>query len=364
MKRAIAMLLIVSVASLVAQDKGDQSAGRFSGLMFGDYFYDLQRDAGIGSQSNVALPGTTAMQGFQFRRIYFTYDHDIAKQFTTRFRLEADQSANTSNGKIGVFVKDAYFKWKNIFSGSDLTFGIQQTPLFEVSEASWGFRAIEKTIMDLRGIYGARDVGVSLRGSVTAAGSVNYWVMIGKNAGNSPATSKYNRYSAHLEVKPATNLQATVYVDYTARAERTDPFSAGSTVSNGSTTAAVYVGYAEPARFSAGVEGFTSMRANGYVAPGARTLSSLATVGFSAWASFTLVQDIAVLGRYDFFDPNSDATARGDSRNYLMGGVAWKPHKNVSIIPNILYETYERLASGKALDASVTGRITLYYVFL
>ena len=49
-------------------------------------------------------------------------------------------------------VKDAWLKWKNIFSGSDLIFGISPTPAFDVSEGAWGHRYLEKTIMDLDGI--------------------------------------------------------------------------------------------------------------------------------------------------------------------------------------------------------------------
>ena len=98
------------------------SQGKFGGYMVGDYYYNVTRDQNFTSLANTqpsaAMPGATAMQAFQFRRIYFTYDNDISETFTTRFRLEVDQASNASNGKIGVFVKDAYLRWKNIFSGT------------------------------------------------------------------------------------------------------------------------------------------------------------------------------------------------------------------------------------------------------
>jgi len=52
------------------------------------------------------------------------------------------------------------------------------------------------------------------------------------------------------------------------------------------------------------------------------------------------------------------------SRNYIIAGLAWKVDKNVSIMPNVLYETYETPKDGKAIDASITARLTMYYVFL
>ena len=94
--------------------------GKFSGYMFGDYYYNIARDASFyttppsNSASSSAAPGAKTMQAFQIRRVYFAYDNAISDQFSTRFRLEVDQAANASNGKISVFVKDAYFKWKDI----------------------------------------------------------------------------------------------------------------------------------------------------------------------------------------------------------------------------------------------------------
>src|SRR5664279_3914637 len=114
MKKMLAVSTFLILLGFSAAD----GQGKFSGYMFGDYYYNVTRDPNIGS-SNIASPaGTTAYQAFQLRRIYFTYDNDISEQFTTRFRLEADQAAATSaptasgdvlpSGKVGVFIKDAY----------------------------------------------------------------------------------------------------------------------------------------------------------------------------------------------------------------------------------------------------------------
>jgi hypothetical protein len=365
---ATVFLLVVCTASAFTQDKAP--AGKFSGYMMGDYYYNMSRDAGYAALANnassSAAPGATAMQSFIMRRVYFTYDNDISEKFTTRFRLEADQGTDVlASGKISVFVKDAYLRWKNIFSGSDLIFGIQPPPTYDVSEAAWGYRSLEKTIMDLRGIYGSRDVGLSLKGKIVESGMFNYWVMVGKNAGNAPATtSKYNRYSAQLHFKPITGLQATLYFDYLDAADKADPFKAGSFVGNAMSTMALFVGYAQPNSFNVGVEAFTQSTANGYTASGATSLTSLTKTGFSGWASANITSDIAAVVRYDNYDPNTNGAAVGDVRNYLIGGIAFKLDKNVSIIPNLLYESYEAPKGGTTPDASVTARVTFYYIFL
>jgi hypothetical protein len=374
----IATLVVLSSTAIFAQ-------GKFSGYMFGDYYYNVTRDPNIGS-SNIASPaGTTAYQAFQLRRIYFTYDNDISEQFTTRFRLEADQGAATSTaaqsdaltgGKIGVFVKDAYLKWKNIFSGSDAIFGVQPTPAYDVSEAAWGYRSLEKTIMDLRGTVDSRDMGMSLKGKITGDGMLNYWLMLGNGAGTAkPETDKYKRYYAHVQIKPTTNLQATLYLDYKDMANILNSYTK-STVSNSAVTTALFLGYSEPFSYNIGVEAFLQSTSNALKDTVAKSYSSKSTMGFSVFGSFNIIPELAVVARYDNFNPSTDdkgkdpvavtaGVANGNlSRDYVIIGLSWKVDKNVSIIPNILYETYETPKGGKAIDASITARLTLYYVFL
>jgi len=355
----------LSALLMLALGAGEARAqGKFSGYMFGDYSYNVTRDGNIGSFSNVASPaGTTAFQEFKFRRIYFAYDNDISEKFMSRFRLEADQSSNTSDGKIGVAVKDAYLKWKGVFGGSDLYFGIQPTPAFDVSEAAWGYRSLEKTIMDLRGIAPSRDLGIALRGKLTDDGSVDYWVLVANGPGNKPETDKYKRYYGHVQLKPATNLQLTVYADYAGRPDIADNHNPGAKVGNGILTAAVFAGYAEKDRFSVGAEGFLQSTSHGF--DNGSSLATKSGSGISVFGSVNVMPDLALIGRYDRFDPNTDAAVKYDARSYAIVGLSWKIDKNVAIQPNVLYETYEPPAVGKGNpDPSVTARVTFFYTFL
>ncbi len=361
------LIFLFLVGSLTVT--GAYAQGKFSGYVFGDYFYNIARDTSFANASlpNAALQGTRSMQAFQIRRIYFAYDNEISEHFMSRFRLEADQVANTTDGKIGVAVKDAFLKWKNIFSGSDLIFGLQPTTAFEISEGAWGARYLEKTIMDLRGIIPSRDLGVALRGKFDDEGVYNYWVMISNGNGQRPAADKYKRYSLTFHIRPASRLQFTLTGDYRDKGDITDPSSTSipkSTVSNGVLTEAVFAGYANPESYSVGVEAFMQTTFHGFADPVSASLQNRNAVGISVFASANLRSDLIAIGRYDFFDPNTNTNAKGDSRNYFMGGLTYKPDKNVSITPNILVETYEASPNGRTYAASVTGRLTLYYIFL
>ena len=375
---AVSTILILLGLSVAA------GQGKFSGYMFGDYYYNVARDANIPG-SNVASPaGGTAFQAFQLRRIYFAYDNDISEQFTTRFRLEADQAAATSaptasgdvlpSGKVSVFVKDAYLAWKNVFAGSNLIFGVQPTPAYDVSETAWGYRSLEKTIMDLRGIVPSRDLGIALKGKITEDGMFNYWLMFANGSGNNVETDKYKRYYAHLQIKPTANLQATLNVDYKDAADILNAYTK-NTDNNGTTTASIFIGYSEPFSYNFGVEAFMQSTSNALKDTAAKSYSTKSASGVSVFGSYFIIPELALVARYDYFNPSSDdnskdpahfgtGTAGNLARNYIIAGLNWKVDKNVSVMPNVLYETYEAAKGGSTPDASITARVTFYYVFL
>jgi hypothetical protein len=360
MKKFLTLLLLF-VASLQLYSEEATSKGKFSGYMFGDYFYNSARDTAITKLPNVANGGAKNLNGFQLRRIYFTYDYDISSSFTTKFRLEADQAANTSNGKIGVMVKDAYLQWKNIFSGSDLIFGIQPTPSFDVSEGVWGNRFLEKTILDLRGIAPSRDIGISLKGKIDGEGMFKYWVMYGNGSGNAPETDKYKRFYAHIQYNPIKQFTATLYADLNQHANIPSLSNPQETVSNNDITYDLFLAYKEKDAYSFGLEAFTKQSQNGFVDNG--NLTNKNTMGISVFASYDFSKDLSTVVRYDYFDPNSSSNSKGDSRNWFLLSLNYKPYEKVTISPNVIVETYEAIPNGRSIDASVTPRLTFFYIF-
>jgi len=365
------ILTMLSTTLTLGQDAPPAPKDKFSGYMFGDFFYNVARDpafTGSGSLSNSSASGEKAYQGFQLRRIYFTYDNAISDKFSTRLRLEMD-AGGARDIKIVPFVKDAYLKWKNVIDGGDFIFGIQPTTAFEVSEGSWGYRSLEKTILDLRGIIPSRDFGVALKGKFDGGGTVNYHFLVANGYGNkNQPKDKQHRYAATILVKPGGNLLFTVTGDFKSQAAIPDPANSTATLSNGVFTGSVFAGYSDPGHFSLGAEGFMQSTANGFTPSTATAPKSLMRMGVSAWAAVNLNPDVQLVGRYDLFDPNtdSDILAKGDSRNLIIGALAWKPDKNVTVMPNVLIETYESAPapSTATFDASVTGRLTFYYNFL
>ncbi|MDX1701056.1 MAG: porin, partial [Melioribacteraceae bacterium] len=226
-KVALAVFSILLLSAInIAQD---EPKGKIHGYMFGDYYYNFARDNDASSISNAAEKGEKDFNGFQFRRVYLGYDYTINKTFSTRLRLEANQSELTSGGKVGFFIKDAYLKWKNIFAGTDVVVGMSPPPTFSISESYWGYRSLAKTIMDLRKIAPSRDFGIALKGKIS--NGVKYWVMAANGEGNKPETNKEKRVYGHLAFEPVKNLAVTLHGDVAFNEDIEDEMD-GSTLSN------------------------------------------------------------------------------------------------------------------------------------
>lgn len=334
-----------------AQDKntvGSVGPVKFSGLMFGDLFYN----------SDAINSANKNLNGWQFRRIYITTDYTINDDFSTRFRLDADQVALSTNNKIIPIVKDAWLKWKNIFSGSNLVVGISPTPAYEISEEVWEYRSLEKTIMDYYGIAPSRDLGIDLKGKIDENGIVNYWVKIGNNSGNSPESNKYKRYYASFQIKPNDNFLITLYGDFASYPKRIDPFD-GQLKDNSAIVAAGFMNYREGSLFSLGVEAFIRSQQHNYSASGsAAALGSQSGFGISAWGKVALSDIIGLVARYDSFDPNTNSTANSDRQGLFIGAVDFKVASHVNVMPGIEIHTLQG-----ADNSDVTPRVTFFWEF-
>jgi hypothetical protein len=108
-----------SFAKLEETKKSEYPFGKFSGLMFGDYYWYFDRH-----QDGISFSDPTPVEGqhgLWFRRIYFTYDFAYNEKLTTRFRLEANSNGDFTGGDLTPYVKDAYLKW-TYAGGQKLTF--------------------------------------------------------------------------------------------------------------------------------------------------------------------------------------------------------------------------------------------------
>jgi predicted porin len=232
--------------------------------------------------------------------------------------------------------------------------------------------------MDLRGIVSSRHLGLAMRGKLDDDGVFGYWVTVANaNSGTAPKDvtpaekngDKYNLYSLEMAYRPLKEVTVMLYGDFRPTYPVNDPASTAvpkATVANNTWTGALSAAYKQASDFAVGVEAFTQQSGNAYADPASTNkLKTLAKLGVSVWGWYNFSDDLGVIARYDYYDPKSgsDVSEKGDSRNYIIAGLTYKPAKNIQIIPNVQVETYERIPNVRKPDSAITGRLTFAFAY-
>jgi len=93
--------------------------------------------------------------GFSLNRAYISYSKDISDELYFKIRLDTKKPT----GSRSVFVKNAYVDWK-CENGDKLSMGLIGTNSYGVQEKNWGYRFIEKSVLDKYGMTNTADLGV------------------------------------------------------------------------------------------------------------------------------------------------------------------------------------------------------------
>jgi len=324
--------VLLCFSNLTAQE------GKISGYIFGDYFYEF-------SNPNTATDGLNR-NGFQFRRAYFTYDRDLSEKFSVRFRLEMNSPDLTRIQDFGTsttltpFIKHAYLRWNNFIPQSRLLFGLVGTPTFNMSEEVWGYRSVEKTVMDLRSIAPSADLGMALEGKLSKSGVLNYTIIVANGTGTRSETDKNKRVYVNAPIKIQGGFSLVPYFDYEGGNDGKDK-----------NAMALFAGLQKP-RFHGGVEVFQKKSNKALANNQDRTEN-----GFSVFGAVKAAEKVKLFGRFDSYDPNTDLDDDGNS--LIIAGLDFAPEKNVNIMPNVRIESYQ--AAGK--DANTIGQVTFFFRF-
>ena len=338
------IFVIFSVSLLIStfgQDKKEESGGKFSGYMFGDYYYFFKNHK---TELN-------DQRGIWFRRIYFTYDYKINSSFSTRLRLEMGNEFNFEEAKTMIpFIKDAWLKYK--FSNQSFVVGISPTPTFQLIEDIWGYRSVEKTPLELQRMASSRDFGLALKGKLDEKGMFKYHLMFSNGSSNKQEIDKGKSGLLSLAFYPVKEFVIEVYGDYADKAGSADWYTLQAFLAYVTKTVRAGIMYADQTRQSDDVKD-QKMR-----------VASLFITG-------EVSEQFSLLGRVD---RNFDMNPQGDKipfipfdptakSTFFVGGVDWHPVKQVKFIPNIELVKYDENEEGITPTSDIIGRITFYWGF-
>jgi hypothetical protein len=354
-------------------------SGKIWGYAFGDYAYKLHADAEKrGSIQYSKLPQD--YNSFNFRRIYLGYDYQFSPNVSSQLLLahESTFEANTNNPDVltnnnrGIYIKAMNIRFKNIIPRATIVAGQQATPTFAtLVDGVWGYRSVEKSIADQRGISGSTDLGVGVFGKIGKNENVGYDILVANNNGAKVENNNFKKLYTSLY---AYFLDKKLVIQANYERGRT----ALNPVEKNFSTFKAFIAY-KTSTTTFGIDAFKQLQTNNssYLQGIADTVFADAEPsGVSFFITQKLTKDkLNFFARFDVYDPDSKFNSNNkyfgsynsNKESFATIGLDFIPYKNVHIMPNIWFNQFHSKmpdATGKLKnDYDLEGRITLYFLF-
>lgn len=312
---------------------------KVSALLFGDLF----------TIPDHHLEDFDGESGWWTRRIYLTTDFANFGLGDTviRLRLEVNQLDDFSTDYKST-LKDAYVQFRP--GGHKVWLGRIPTLTFSSVEAHWGYRWFEKTPLDIQGVPSRFD-GVRAAGPLTADGPFYYRLGAGQSKDLGFATDKVKKGQVAFTYMPKDRkFFIDVYVDYLDESEDENEDSAWSYQ--------LFGGWNGESNY-AGLHYFQRDWDN-HPTEKLRVLSAYFVHAIGNW-------HLDLVGRIDYL---LDPSIKGDGIDYIpfdptarataaFAGIDIKLHKNVDIMPNVKYVTYDTNDEGIRPDDDLYLNLTV-----
>ena len=334
-------VLVLLIVNVKAGENLDNI--KISGSVISDFYYIHSAETAVAANYKPKTQRQVYNErrsGFQFRRIYLSFDKKIDKEFSTRIRFEMSNT-DYDYSKMHPTVKDAYLKWH--YSDNHYAyFGISGSPAIGPIEKFWGYRLLEKSASDYFGIRSSRDFGVALKGKILRR--INYHLFLGNGESNASEKSgtEDKLYSLSLHQQVAKNFYYQLYTDYRwAKDNNENEF-----------TGQVFGGYKNK-KFRIGLQ--YTYQDNKLMKTKKRGKIHLISLPFV----YNYADKLSLIFRYIRYSAKEEQNYVEQSMIY---GFEYKIRANVFIMPNITYTDYD-FESNDNLGKDIISKITLAYKF-
>jgi len=326
--------------------------GKIFAKFFGDYYTKMSGEQNSFSKAQYASD-KKGMNGFDVRRIYFGYTYQFTPDISTKIELAQEGGGNVlTDGKRAFYIKNADISINNVIPNGTIVVGHTATPTFATfTEHIWGYRSVEKTLLDMRHIGGSNDLGVAVKGNFDSNGVFGYYFMIGNNSGAGVETNKYKKLYGEVHAKLLNKkLLLEAYADYE-----------GAPQNQSTTTLKGFVGY-QNTDLTAGLSAFSQMRKNS-LQVGPNSLDEVPT-GLSIFVHGTLVKGkLNGFIRQDLYNPDSKGNYSGYKESFTLFGLDYKASGVIHFMPNIWINSYSAMGNNPSRKSDVVARVTWYYSF-
>lgn len=275
--------------------------------------------------------------GFDIKRALLGYNYQITPSL--RAQLVIDGAAGkSSSGNYEVALRNAFIEWSDygfIISAGQI--GLTQ---FSLQENYWQHRYIEKSLQDLTGMSPSVDLGVSAEYKFNDIISADISLTNGEGY-RKISKNNSNRYSLGVNFHFIDNFVFRGFAStYTNSEDIQETAPEGIKVSRrNENTLGAFIGY-QNKLLSAGVE-YNYLFNKGFI-------KGQDFFGYSVYTSYNFKEKWNVFARFDSTDSDTPSNFTYNwsinDKNSFIGGVEFRPVKQLKIAPNIRFinPTYEK----------------------
>ncbi len=374
----------------------------FNGQFFADYYNMLSADTASSKYSgpkgkfyyepnsntpNGATDNQKFYQAFDMRRVQFGANYYFSPNITAKVLLE-HESAYTNGDveldqKSSVYVKEASLAFSNWIPMGNVIFGQQAMNVFSVDEGLWGYRGVEKSILDLRGSTetGSNDLGIQAVGNFDDGKNFGYALAIVNSDNSSKIEDFKDKVIAfdlnaklmdkHIVIDVSGDdgglPTASSITDVSFPNNNTPDTTKATNVSESNSLWKVAAAYTS-SPFTVGV-----VYANHTLGGQSKSVAGNDAVqtDLSIFAHATIVdKELRAFARYDMFDPDSKANdnSSGRKESLIIAGLDWLPGgadaPNIHVDPNVEIDSFKDKGPQGLDFASITVlRLTFWAKF-
>lgn len=341
MRKISYLFIIISmVFPLTIKNISAEEDAKISGTVYFFYYHDLSKENG-------------KTNAFDFGRVYLTYKKSLSQKFKVRITTDigrinsitdlnwetyqvldthvvgddslfiSDSDTREKKRKIDdrlqLFLKYAYLEWQKLIPDCSIILGLQGTPTWKIHEKYWGYRGIQKTLLDLNKLGSSADFGLGFKGKLVNK-RLAYHFLLSNGAGYKHAEKDmYKKGHLRFTFHPVEKLAVSGYVDYELKDSE-----------NSDLTSDFFLGYRND-RFIIAGQYFNRFynREENYC-----------TNGFSIYGNLKIIPEVTLLGRFDWFDP--DDKIEKDEHSLIICGIDYNPMSKIHFVLNGQFKSFAK----------------------
>jgi|GEM_PF-610019 len=313
---------------------------------------------------------TAGANRFDVTRAYINIEPRITETISLRITPDITRvSAGGTNldGSLVLRLKYGYAQFDDVLFGATVRGGLQPTPIVDYTDAVWAYRVLGPSPFEIFGGSPSSDLGAGVAGK-QLGGVLEYAVLASNGEGyakpeqSSREGARYKDVAGRLTFSPfaaSTNgalrkLRLTAMAQYGISSET----PGGDYVDR---TRVYGLASWEGALGTIGAGGGPTWDHDAREEGGVRLRNGLLLTAFG-WVN--LPANLRLVGRYDYFDPNTDEAAREltnpvGTKTRLIAGLAYLFNDKVQVIADYQRFGYEHPSAAKSTDPGTTAFVHL-----